>query len=253
MRAFFAFTKKEFTESVRTYRLIIMLAVFLIFGVMSPLFAKLMPVLLKNLGDGFSISVPEPTAMDSWAQFFKNVGQMGAIVLVIIFAGIVANEFSRGTLVNILTKGMKRQTVILSKFTTVVAIWTLSYMLSIAVTFAYTVYFWGLSKMHNAFLAFLSLWLFGILLITLLILGGTLFKTFSGSLLLCGGGVVVMTLLNIIPKLQKYNPVSLSSNGMALLTKQNVAADFIPAVVICAVCIFILMFVSITVFNKKEV
>ncbi len=252
MRAYFAFTKKEFTENVRTYKLIIMLATFLIFGIMSPIFAKLMPELLKTLGDGISITVPEPTAIDSWAQFFKNVGQMGMFVLVIVFGGIMANEFSRGTLVNVLTRGMKRYTVILSKFTVATLIWTLSYLLCLAVTYGYTAYFWESYDLHHIFLAFFSLWLFGILLITLLILGGTLFKTFSGSLLLCGGAVVIMSLVNISPNLQKYNPITLSGNGIVLLTGQKSTADFVPAVIICTLFVFILMTVSIMVFNKKQ-
>lgn len=253
MRAYFSFTKKEFTESLRTYKLAIMLAVFLLFGIMSPLFAKLTPELLKSISiEGMVISAYEPTAMDSWAQFFKNVGQMGMIVLVIIFAGIMANEFSRGTLVNILTKGMKRHMVILSKFTVATVIWTLSYLLCLAVTYGYTAYFWEPAGLHHVFLAFFSPWVFGILLLTLLILGGTLFKTFSGSLLLCGGTVAVMSLLNIIPKVQKYNPIILFGDNTALLTDVKAAADVIPALAICAVLIILLIVASIVVFNKKQ-
>ena len=252
MRAYLAFTKKEFTESVRTYKLIIMLAAFLLFGIMSPVFAKIIPDLLKNLGGELAITVHVPTAMDSWAQFFKNVGQMGMIVVVIVFAGIMANEFSHSTLINILTKGMKRYTIILSKFTMAAVIWTLSYLLCIGVTAAYTAYFWEALEMHHIFLAFFSLWLFGVLLITLLILGGTLFKTFSGSLLLCGGAVVVMSLLSISPALQKYNPITLSGGSLALLSGQKAAADFIPALIICSLLIFILMASSMMVFNKKQ-
>lgn len=254
MRAYLAFTKKEFTESFRTYKLVIMLAVFLLFGIMNPLFAKLTPAFLESMAtDGMVISISEPTAMDSWTQFFKNVGQMGILVLAILFAGIMANEFSRGTLVNILTKGMKRHTVILSKFTAASVIWTLSYFLCLAVTYGYTAYFWENTGLHHVFLAFFSPWVFGILLIVLLILGGTLFKTFSGSLLLCGGAVVVMFLLNIAPKAQKYNPVTLIGDNMALLADIKSASDFIPALVICAVSIVVLVAASVVVFNKKQV
>lgn len=254
MRSYIAFTKKEFTESFRTYRFVIMLAVFLLFGVMNPLFAKITPMLLESLNtDGMMISIPEPAAIDSWAQFFNNVGQMGMVVLVILFAGIMANEFSRGTLVNILTKGMKRRTVILSKFTVATVIWTISYLLCLAVTYAYTVYFWENTGLHNVFLAFFSPWIFGVLLITLLILGGTLFKTFSGSLLLCGGAVVIMSLLNISPNLQKFNPITLSGDNTALLTNAKSAVDFTPVLIICAVLIVLLTILSVVVFNKKQI
>ncbi|MCQ6279298.1 ABC transporter permease [Bacillus sp. EB600] len=254
MRAYLAFTKKEFIENLRTYRLFIMLIVFLLFGIMNPAIAKIMPDILKSATTkGMKITLPPPTALDSWGQFFKNAGQMGLLVLVIVFCGIMANEFSRGTLINMLTKGLKRSTVIFSKFTMAAVIWTLSYLLCFIVTYFYTAYFWKMSGMHHVFLTFFSLWLFGILLITLLIFGGALFKNIYGSLLLTGGSIVVMMLINIDPKLQKYNPIILSSDNMSLLTAQKEVADFMPAIIICATLIIALVVLSVAVFNKKQV
>jgi ABC-2 type transport system permease protein len=254
MRAYLAFTKKEFTENLRTYKLMIMTVVFLIFGVMSPLFAKFTPEILKAAGvDASALGMGTPTAMDSFAQFFKNVGQLGLVVLVIVFCGTMANELSKGTLINILTKGMKRSTVILSKFTMATVIWTVSYLLCLAVTYAYTAYYFGIGNISNAFLTFFSMWLFGVLLVALVILGGVLFKNIYGSLLLTGGIVIVMMIVNVFPKLQKYNPITLSGDNMQLITAQKAASDFIPAVIVCAVLTVVSVIASIMVFNKKQI
>ncbi len=253
MRAYFAFTKKEFIENLRTYKLMIMITVFLIFGVMSPLFAKFMPEILKAAGlDASALGMSTPSAMDSFAQFFKNIGQMGLLVLVIVFSGIMANELSKGSLINILTKGMKRSTVILSKFTMATVIWTISYLLSLMVTYAYTAYYFTIENTSNVFLAFSSMWLFGVLLIAIVILGGVLFKNVYGSLLLTGGIVVVMMIVNIVPILQKYNPITLVSDNLQLIAAQKTALDFIPAVIICAVLISISVVTSVMIFNKKQ-
>ena len=253
MRAYFAFTKKEFIENLRTYKLMIMIVVFLIFGVMSPLFAKFTPEILKAAGlDASALGVGTPTAIDSFAQFFKNVGQLGLLVLVIVFSGIMANELSKGTLINILTKGMRRSTVILSKFIMATVIWTVSYLLCLAVTYAYTAYYFTIENISNAFLAFSSMWLFGVLLIAIVILGGVLFKNVYGSLLLTGGIVVVMTIVNIAPKLQKYNPITLSSDNMQLIMAQKATSDVMPAVIICAVLTIVSVIASIMIFNKKQ-
>lgn len=253
MRAYFAFTKKEFTENLRTYKLMIMIVVFLIFGVMSPLFAKFTPEILKAAGlDASALGMGSPTAVDSFAQFFKNVGQLGLFVIVIAFSGIMANELSKGTLINILTKGMKRSTVILSKFTMATVIWTVSYLLCLAVTYAYTAYYFTIENISNVFLTFSSMWLFGMLLVAIVILGGVLFKSIYGSLLLTGGIVVVMTIVNIAPKLQKYNPITLSTHNMQLITAQKVPLDFMPAVIICAVLTIVSVIASIMIFNKKQ-
>lgn len=253
MRAFVAFTKKEFTENLRTYKLMIMTVVFLIFGVMNPLFAKFTPEILEAAGlDASALGLGEPAALDSFAQFFKNVGQLGLLVLVIVFSGIMGNELSKGTLINMLTKGMRRSTVILSKFATATIVWTLSYLLCLAVTYAYTAYYFTIENMSNEFLTFSSMWLFGVLLVAIVIFGGVLFKNTFGSLLLTCGIVAAMMIINIAPVLQKYNPISLSSFNMQLITAQKVPSDFMPAVIICAGLIILSVVASIMIFNRKQ-
>ena len=49
MRGYLAFVKKELLEQVRTYKLLILLLVFFIFGMLSPLMAKLMPEILSQM------------------------------------------------------------------------------------------------------------------------------------------------------------------------------------------------------------
>ncbi|MCL2677711.1 MAG: ABC transporter permease [Clostridiales bacterium] len=255
MKAFIAFTKKEFTESLRTYRLIVLAAVFLLLGLMSPLTAKLLPEIMGSidLGDGVFITMPEASAMSSWEQFFGYIGQMGMLALIITFGGLMANELSRGTLINLLTKGMKRQTVILSKFLTASVLWAGSYALSLAVCYAYTAFFWPGGVLSNAFLAFFSLWLFGEFLIALLIFGGVLFGNFYGSLLGCFGVIIILSTLNLFPALSKFNPSSLAAQTLNLLSAQKEAADYLPAFIICAAAAALLVAAAIAVFNKRRV
>jgi len=70
VKGYFAFLKKEFFEYTKTYKLFIMLMIFIIFGITNPLIAKLMPEIVGSLvTDGVVITLPEPTAYDAWAQF----------------------------------------------------------------------------------------------------------------------------------------------------------------------------------------
>ena len=67
MMAFIAFTKKEWMESVRTYKFFILITVFLLFGFMNPIIAKVMPELLASvLPEGMFITLATPNAIDSW-------------------------------------------------------------------------------------------------------------------------------------------------------------------------------------------
>lgn len=49
MKCYWAFMKKEWMEQVRTYRGPMLLGIFLVFGVMNPMIAKLTPKLLDML------------------------------------------------------------------------------------------------------------------------------------------------------------------------------------------------------------
>ncbi|MDP4177638.1 MAG: ABC transporter permease [Bacillota bacterium] len=254
MKAYTAFVKKEFCEITRTYKLLILMLIFLIFGMMSPVTAKIMPKMINSfMTDGMKIIMPEPTVLDSWAQFFKNVSQMGFVILIIVFSGIMANEFSKGTLIIVLTKGLWRRTVIFSKFTAACIVWTGAYILSFAVSYAYTLYFWKDStNNYNLIFSVFCLWLFGILLISTIIFGGVLFNSNYGCLLFVCITIGIQFLLNIIPKVQKYNPISLASNNMSLLKGQLKISDFTVPIIIAVALIIIFLISACAVFDKKK-
>lgn len=254
MKQLTVFTKKELFESAATFKLYILIAVFLVLGMMSPLLTKLLPDIISSMEDtGIVIELPEQSAIDAWIQFFKNVSQMGMLILIIVFSGIMSGEFSKGTLINLLTKGLKRKTVILSKMLAATILWTVSYLVCLAVCYVYTAYFWGTGGLNHTLLAFIAPWLFGEFLIAVLIFGGTLFSNMYGSLLSCFAVVVVLNVISIIPNVAKYNPVSLAGGTVALFAGTSEPSDFIPAVIICAVLIIALVVASIAIFNKKKV
>ncbi|MBP7401794.1 MAG: ABC transporter permease [Clostridia bacterium] len=254
MSAYPAFVRKEFLEALRTWRLPVLAAVFALIGMTSPVMAKIAPELLGSLvPEGVEITLADPAAIDSWAQFHKNVSQMGLIVMVILFSGTMANEFLRGTLVNLLSKGLSRRVVILAKFTTAATLWTGVYALCLGLTVGYTAWFWPGDRVSGEWVAALSLWGFGILLIALILFGGTLFRTSYGCLLFTGGVVAVLLLADLSPALRDFNPIRLTSGCTALLSGKIPASDMIgpaiAAVVLSAGCLT----AAVAVFNRKTV
>jgi ABC-2 type transport system permease protein len=254
MRAYLAFTKKEIMESIRTYKVLIMLMVFMFFGMLAPLIAKLTPKLLESLmTDGIQIVVADPTAFDSWAQFFKTISQLGFIVVTILFSSMMANEFNQGTLINIFTKGLPRSTVILSKFTVASIIWTFSYLISFSLTYLYTAYFWSGTEIDNLLSSVLCLWLFGILLLAIILLGGALFRSSYGCLMFVVSFVAILFLLNSLPNLQIYNPVELISKNMTLLGGDKVPKDLNTSILTSILLTVLSIITSIGVFDKKQI
>lgn len=254
MNGFWVFLKKEFMEAARTHKLTVLGLVFLLFGVMSPLTAKLTPEIVANLlPEGITMTLPPPTALDSWAQFFKNVSQMGLIVLVALFSGLMAGEFSRGTLVQPLTKGLSRRAVISAKFLAALSFWTAAYLLCFLVTWAYTAYYWPGDAAQNLGAAALGLWAFGALLLAALLLGGVIWKSGYGCLLFVGAVVVALVILNIIPKAGEFNPLSLASGGMGLLTGARATADFFPPLIAGAGLAAAFLAGAAILFDKKQI
>ena len=149
--------------------------------------------------------------------------------------------------------GLPRQTVVLSKMLAATTLWTLSYLICVGVTYAYTAYFWTTASVHDLSLALFGLWLFGTLLLALVLLGGILFKNIYGSLLFTGAGVVVMTVVNIFPAAKPFNPSTLASNSVYLLTGGQDVAEFVSAIGVCVFLIALLLALSIVIFNKKQI
>jgi len=253
MNYYFAFLKKEFLESIRTYKMLMMLLVFFAFGIMNPLIAKLTPDLLNAITlEGMTITLAEPSAFDSWTQFFKNISQMGVIVMVIVFSGVLGTELSKGTLINMLTKGLSRAAVILSKYTCMAFIWTMSIAISFIVTWGYTVYLFPGDALDNLLFSVFCLWLFGMFLLALLLFTATLVKNNYGCLLITGAVIVVCMLLNVIPPVQKYNPLSLATRNMDLLMNTIEISALYSTIWIAVALSMVFVALSVLIFRKKQ-
>lgn len=256
MKNYIVFTKKEFLENIRTRKIYIVLAVFVFLGILAPFTAKLTPAMLKMMSanlqkQGIVINNIKVSAVDSWTQFYKNVPLMGIVVIIIMFSGMLVNELSKGTLVNILTKGLRRSAVILSKFTVASLIWTISYWCAAGITFGYTMFYWGSKGTSNVFFALLCVWIFGIMIVSLLVLGNALINSSYGVMLFTVFMIGVLYIISMIPKTEKWNPMMLVTGNMSLITNASKVEDFVTVIIVSIVISFLSLAVSIQVFNKK--
>lgn len=117
MNGFVAMLRKEFIETARTWRVWLVGAVFLVFGLIDPVIAKYTPQILGSvIGDQLPITVPDPTYLNAWAQWTKDLSQLLLTVVIVLAAGTVANEANSGTLIMPLTKPVSRSAFVLAKF-----------------------------------------------------------------------------------------------------------------------------------------
>lgn len=255
MRSLLSFLKKEYLETVRTGKLIILMLLFVLFGIMSPAIAKLTPWMMEMLSDtmaenGLIVTNIQVDAMTSWTQFFKNV-PMTLIAFILIFSDIFTKEYKSGTLLLVLTKGLSRYKIVLAKTVLLLSFWTTCYGLCFAVTYGYNAYFWDNRIANNLISSAAVWWLFGIWVICLMILFSSLLQNNTGVILCIGVSVLLAYLLSIISKAKVYSPAVLMNANSLLLGMEGMNAYIkaaIAAVAMCIVCIA----VSIPMINKKQ-
>lgn len=100
-------------------------------GVISPIGAKYTTEVIGALStDLINLQMPDPTYIDAWAQYFKNISQLGFVVFVIIFYNTLGNELIKGTLIIPFSKGLAIREVVNAKFCALVINWTVSLVVS---------------------------------------------------------------------------------------------------------------------------
>lgn len=185
MNGYIAFVKKEFTENIKNYRFFILLSVFLIFGIMSAFLAKFTPEILSALAADMEMT-SEPAPLDAWKQFYKNISGVGFSAFIILFGSCLSTEYSKGTLVLMVTKGLSRKAVILAKYTAAAALMTISYWIGYAGAYGYTALLWNDANLSNVAFAAFSLWITGFLYLSILMIGCVIFKQTFTSILFTG-------------------------------------------------------------------
>jgi len=255
MKTRFAFIKKELLAQMRSGKVWILLALFLAFGIMNPAIAKLTPWLLDILADslaenGMTVTEVTVSAMDSWLQFFKNM-PIALIALVLLEASILTKEYSEGTLILSLTKGLARYKVIVAKACVLLMLFSVGYWLCFSVTYAYNDFFWDNSVAKNLMLSAVCWWLFGVCVLSFMTVFSTLCTTSSGVLIGTGATVLASYLLGLLPRIRSLLPTCLT-DGNSLIYGIKDASDYTAAIRIGAAMSIACLAVSIPIFNKKR-
>ena len=127
MRSLLVFMKKEALAHLRSPKPFIMLATFVLIGVMNPLMTKITPLLFEILEEsGMVIQGLTVSALESWAEFFANI-PLALMAFILIEGNIFTKEYQSGTLVLALAKGLKRYKVIVANTVILIVLWSVCY------------------------------------------------------------------------------------------------------------------------------
>jgi ABC-2 type transport system permease protein len=219
MKGFIPLLRKEIQEQLKLYRLVIVGGIFVFFGISDPIMLKYLPEILKMAGSGqMVIQLPTTTAAQSLAEYAGNIGQIGALIAVLVAMGCIANELKSGTAVMTLSKPVSRSAFVTAKLLAMSMTFLVSMILGSLFCFGYTVWlihgsvvmpFIGLNLLLGLFLVFC-------LAVTLFF--SSMYKSGLAAGGLAIGVVIVQAIISSIPIIGNFMPGKLLSWGTDLLT-----------------------------------
>lgn len=255
MKQLAAFFQKEWMEQMRSGKLFIIIVVFMLFGIMNPAMAKLTPWMMEMASESLAESglvVNEVTvdAMISWTQYYKNV-MMPMLVFLLMYSGILTAEYQKKTLINMVTKGLDRWKIVISKMAIVFLLWTVAYWLHFGITYGYNAYFWDNGIAEHVGFAALCIYILGVWLISLILLMSVLSSSGAGVLLCTAGVYGVCYFAGMLTKVKEYLPTQLMNAG-ELLSGAGIVEDYNLAIAVCAIWIVVNVLGAVVLFNRKN-
>jgi ABC-2 type transport system permease protein len=251
---FFTVFRKEMMEQGRTYRFLIIAAVFVAFGLSSPAMAKFLPEMLKAIPSvpaALLASFPVPTVADAVAQYVKNMVQFGVLLALLMTMGVVVQEKERGTAAFFLTRPVSRETFLLAKFASMTVAFTASLAIAALGCWYYT-YLLFEPLAWGPFLAMNGLMLIVFLVyMALSLLGSTLACSQGVAVGLAFVALIVIGGIGSLPSIGDYFPGHLFAWGSSLVLGGTITAW--PALWISLGIIAAALIAACLVFRRQEV
>ncbi len=244
---------KELKQQWRTKRVLVVTAVFVLFGLTSPLVAKFTPELLLSIegAEQFADLIPEPTTADAMAQYIKNITQFGFILVIVLGMGAVAGEKDKGTATMILSKPLTRWAFLLSKFLAQAAVYLVAVMFGAVGAYYYTTVLFGGLDLGPFLFGNILLWLWLLVFTAVTLLGSTLARTTAVAAGIAFLGSVILLMAGSIPKIGPLMPSALVAWAGQLGWAADIPANG-GAVAMAIVFIVMGLVTAVAVFEVQE-
>jgi ABC-2 type transport system permease protein len=220
--------KKELLQAWRTRRVLIIAAVFGLFGMISPLTAYFLPEMMKSIpgAEQFAALIPVATGGDAMMQYIKNISQFGFILALLLGMGVVAGEKESGTASLVLSKPMTRWAFVASKLAAQLILYTAGFVIALLGCYIYTVALFGSLNIGPFLLLNLVLLFWLLPYVALTLVGSVIGKTTGAAAGVALVLIVALMLAGSLPAIANLMPGSLISWANQL---GNTAAGVAPS------------------------
>jgi ABC-2 type transport system permease protein len=248
--------RKELIQLWRTKMVLVIVGVFALFGMASPLLAYFMPEIFGSIegAEMFKDLIPEPGTKDAMEQYLKNLSQFAFLIAIMVGMGSVASEKEKGITEMILHKPLPRWAFITSKFTAQALVYFVAFFIAEVLAYIYILVLFepisfGLFTLINALLL---IWLLCFSAIT--ILGSTISRSIGVAAGISLAGAVVMMLSTQIPNYGSLSPQALMG-WAGLLSSElsfNLQTSNFSALGAAVVLIIMALIWAVGLFEQQE-
>ena len=246
--------RKELQQQWRTKRILVVIAVFLLFGLGSPLIANFTPQLLSNIegAEQFADLIPVPSNADALDQYIRNITQFGFIIAVLLGMGTIAGEKEKGNTAMILSKPLPRWAFLLSKFTAQALIYLGAFLLAGFGAFYYTMLLFKPFAFWPFMLGNVLLLVWLLVFSAVSLLGSTIANNTGAAAGIGLGGAVILLIAGGIPQ---WGPAFFPGGLIVWASQLGVETAVSPnagALAANAVWIILMLVTAVAVFEQQE-
>lgn len=249
-----AFLGKELREILRTWRIWVLPGIVLFFAISGPPLAKITPELLGSLmtdqQPGVVIQLPDPTYVDAYLQWTKNLSQMVLFAVIIMFGGIISAEKKSGTAALVLTKPLSRSAFVLAKFVSQAALVALPVMAGALATWGITYAVFGEAPLLPLAEATGAWLVFALMFVALMELLSAALDSQAGAAGMGFGAYILLSVAGLWGPALDYTPAGLVGAPTNLVMGKTAALGWplASAVAIAALCVA----GAVLVFRRRE-
>ena len=225
MNGFAAFAGKEAREILRTWRIWVLPGIMLFFALTGPVLARFTPQIVGALASDQlgGVTLPTPTYLDAYAQWIKNLSQIGLFALIIVYAGLVSAESKSGTAILVLTKPVSRTAFVIAKAAVHSAFLAVLLAVGTAVTWALTAAVFGTAPGSALWCAALAWLVLGVLFIAVMTLLSVVIGSAAGAAGAGLGAYALLSIAGIWKPLGTRSPAALTTMPTALAAGKEAA------------------------------
>jgi ABC-2 type transport system permease protein len=248
--------QKEILEMWRNFKWIWVPITFILLGVKEPISSYYLPQIIDAFGglpEGAVIKLPTPTAAEVLISGLGQYTTLGALIIVLTTMGIIAAERKSGVAAMILVKPVSFHSFVTAKWAGSAILMWFSFFIGYLSTWYYTglLFEWiPISEFFQSFF-FYALWLTVILTVTVFFSASLVTPGMAGFISLAV--VIIFSLVSsTLSNWLKWSPAQLTSYANEVLMDKGIPDNTLPACLLAAASIIILLSLSVLIFRKKE-